>query len=77
MAINFELGEGRGDRVALGLVILQADETLEQEFRLFMSSDVFSLYHSRVPSGLEVTAKTLVSQGLPSREMRGRSTTLA
>ena len=49
MAINFELGEGWGDRVALGLIILQADETLEQEFRLLMSSDVFSLYHSLFP----------------------------
>ena len=59
MAIDFELGEGWGDRVALGLIILQADETLEQEFRLLMSSDVFSLYHSRVPSSLEVTEETL------------------
>lgn len=59
MAINFELGEGWGDRVALGLIILQADETLEQEFRLLFPADVFSLYHSRVPSGLEVTEETL------------------
>ena len=59
MALEFEIGNGWGDGTALGLVILQADETLEQEFRLLMPAEQYTLYHSRVPSGLEVTEATL------------------
>lgn len=59
MAPEFETGDGWGDRTTLGVVILQADETLEQEFRLLMPPEQYTLYHSRVPSGLEVTEATL------------------
>lgn len=59
MALPFETGTGWSDATALGLVILQADETIEQEFRLLMAPNQFSLYHTRVPSGDEVTGKTL------------------
>ncbi|MBT3533773.1 MAG: Asp/Glu racemase [Rhodospirillaceae bacterium] len=59
MALDFETGPGWGDATTLGLVILQADETIEQEFRQLMTPEQFSLYHSRIPSGLEVTGETL------------------
>ncbi len=59
MALSFETGQGWGDACALGLIVLQADETIEQEFRQLMPPERFSLYHTRVPSGLDVTPQTL------------------
>ncbi len=43
---------------AIGLVLLQTDEVLENEIRSMLPGDAV-LYHSRVPSGDEVTAETL------------------
>jgi maleate isomerase len=43
---------------ALGLVVLQSDETLEHDFRRLFGPDVL-LYVSRIPSGLEVTTDSL------------------
>ncbi|MEL6745302.1 MAG: Asp/Glu racemase [Pseudomonadota bacterium] len=53
---------------AIGLIVLQSDETIEQDFRRLFSPRVCDLYISRVPSGLEVTADTLVemAQTLPT-----------
>ena len=47
-------------RVAkLGLIVLQVDETIEQDFRrLFSPSDV-AIYVSRVPSGQNLTPQTI------------------
>jgi maleate isomerase len=49
--------EGRG-AARLGLIVLQADETIENEFRRIMPFDV-DLYVSRVPSGRDVTPDSL------------------
>lgn len=43
---------------ALGLIVLQADETLEQDMRRLLPQDV-NLHFSRIPSGAEVTAQSL------------------
>ncbi|MEM1039084.1 MAG: Asp/Glu racemase [Pseudomonadota bacterium] len=52
---------------AIGLIVLQSDETIEQDFRWLFSPQVCDLYVSRVPSGLEVTGDTLaeMAQTLP------------
>jgi maleate isomerase len=42
----------------IGLILLQTDEVLENEFRRFLPSAA-SVFHTRVPSGDEVTAETL------------------
>jgi maleate isomerase len=42
----------------LGLIVLQTDETIEQDFRRLLPASA-RLYVSRVPSGLEVTRETL------------------
>ena len=42
----------------LGLVVLQADETIENEFRKIIPHHC-DVYHSRIPSAPEVTPKTL------------------
>lgn len=48
------------DRLPLiGLIVLQSDETIEQEFRHFFPPSSFDVFVSRVPSGLEVTSHTL------------------
>jgi maleate isomerase len=48
------------DPLRLGLVILQADETIERDFRRLLSMDT-AVHFSRVPSGLEVTQETLLA----------------
>ncbi len=52
----FETEERNAPR--LGLVVLQADETIEGDFRRMMPSDV-DLYVSRVPSSVDVTPASL------------------
>jgi maleate isomerase len=46
------------NRPMLGLIALQADRTMEDDFRRLMPDDV-SLLVSRVPSGLDVTPQSL------------------
>jgi len=45
----------------IGLIVLQADETIEPDFRRLMPREV-DLLVSRLPSGAEVTADTLSAQ---------------
>ncbi len=59
--VGFELVGAIGSKATLGLVVLQADETLEQEFRrLFTDRDV-AIYISRIPSGDELTADSIAN----------------
>ncbi|SDU18018.1 Asp/Glu racemase [Stappia sp. ES.058] len=48
------------DPVRLGLIILQADETIERDFRRLLPMET-AVHVSRVPSGLEVTQETLLA----------------
>lgn len=52
----------------LGLIVLQADETLESEFRQLRTEKPVAVYHSRVKSAPEVTTQTLaqMEQDLPA-----------
>ena len=57
----FEYGRPETERRAeprLGLIVLQADETIENEFRRIIPSHA-TLHVSRVPSGREVTTDSL------------------
>ncbi len=49
--------DGRDSR-RLGLIVLQSDETIEDDFRRLMPASV-SLHVSRVPSAVDVTPETL------------------
>lgn len=50
------------DRLAtVGLIVLQADETIEQDFRRLFRAEACDFFVSRVPSGLEVTPETLAA----------------
>ncbi len=59
--IGFDLTGPIGSKATLGLVVLQADETLEQDFRrLFPGRDV-AIYVSRIPSGDELTTDSIAA----------------
>ncbi len=61
MKLAFDSDQGFGRRAALGLIVLQADETIEPEFRSLVDLEGVVLYHSRVPSGAEVTPESLAA----------------
>ncbi|MBO9445270.1 Asp/Glu racemase [Ruegeria sp. R14_0] len=52
----------------MGLIVLQADETLEPEFSAYFSDRTCPIYVSRIPSGKEVTTDTLadMEKALPA-----------
>ena len=55
----FELDEARAVQPTLGLVVLQAEETIEDEFRAYLQGRDVVLHHTRIPSGEEVTHESL------------------
>ncbi|MCF6322289.1 MAG: Asp/Glu racemase [Rhizobiaceae bacterium] len=57
--LSFELDDGIAAKAAFGLIVLQNDETLEAEFRTLFNVSGIALYHSRIPSALEVNPQTL------------------
>ena len=59
IGLDFEVDQGIGYKANLGLIVLQTDETIEPEMRQLTASDGVALYHSRIPSGAEVTPETL------------------
>lgn len=59
MKLPFETDAGIGTRATLGLIVLQADETIEPEMAQITACDGVSLYHSRIQMAPEVTAETL------------------
>ncbi|WP_118136690.1 aspartate/glutamate racemase family protein [Oceanicella sp. SM1341] len=58
-ALPYRLDAPLGHRACLGLVVLQSDETIEQEFRRLLPVDGTALYATRIPSAAEVSAGTL------------------
>ncbi|PRY24892.1 maleate isomerase [Aliiruegeria haliotis] len=59
MKLQFETDAGIGARATLGLIVLQADETVEPEFARMMALDGVALYHSRIPMVAEIATDTL------------------
>ncbi len=68
MRLPFATDKGMGTRAAMGLIVLPADETLENEMRALLPEADVALYHSRISMPPEVTAETLAAMGaaLPS-----------
>jgi len=64
---GFDLTGPIGSKATLGLVVLQADETIEQDFRrLFPDRDI-AIYISRIPSGEALSSDTIaeMKENLP------------
>ncbi|WP_419901281.1 Asp/Glu racemase [Kiloniella sp.] len=64
MKLNFDIDQASEAQAKLGLIILQADETLENELRLVLQDPDIALYHSRIPSHPNVTKETLAQMAL-------------
>ncbi len=54
----YELDPSYSESPAMGLIVLQSDETIESEFKQLMP-DTVRLFHSRIPMAAEITAETL------------------
>ena len=59
MKLPFVLDDGAAAAAALGLVILQNDETLEPELRTIFNDCTRAIYHTRIASAEDVTPETL------------------
>lgn len=58
--LDFDCDGGLPRAAALGLIVLQADETLEAEVSPLLLRQGGSLYHSRIASAPDVTTETLM-----------------
>ena len=61
MKFDFHLSSNENRPPPMGLIVLQVDETIEGEFREAFRTSKNQIFVTRIPSGLEVTAKTLTS----------------
>ena len=61
MKFDFHLSFNENSPPPMGLIVLQVDETIEGEFREAFRTSKNQIFVTRIPSGLEVTAKTLSS----------------
>ena len=61
MKFDFHLSSNENSHPPMGLIVLQVDETIESEFREAFRTSKNQIFVTRIPSGLEVTAKTLSS----------------
>ena len=61
MKFDFHLSSNENRPPPMGLIVLQVDETIEGEFREAFRTSKNQIFVTRIPSGLEVTAKTLSS----------------
>ena len=57
---SFTQDKGYGDKIALGLIVLATDETLEPEIAPVIHGAGIPLYQSRIPSHPDVTRETLL-----------------
>ncbi|MEH6404817.1 MAG: hypothetical protein V7750_15680 [Sneathiella sp.] len=60
MKLPFSLDHGAAGKAAIGVIVLQNDETLESEVSSVIGKSEGVLYHSRIPCAREVTSETLV-----------------
>ncbi len=64
--LDFTVDEGFGRQARLGVIVLETDQTIEQELRSFQLDDV-AIYHSRIPMEVDVSADSFgaMPQRLP------------
>lgn len=73
---QFDLEEDSPDEPAVGLIVLQTDETMEHELRHWLPSRV-RLFHSRIPNSVDINSDSLqaMKQVLPATAALLPSTT--
>lgn len=59
MRLDYDSDEGRAGRARFGLIVLQVDETIEDEFPRLAGGEGIAVHVTRVASGAEVTEATL------------------
>ena len=59
--LPYQLTGPIGRQASLGLIVLQADETVEHDFRRMFRSEDIALYVTRLPSGADLTPDTLAA----------------
>ncbi|ASJ74837.1 hypothetical protein [Granulosicoccus antarcticus] len=59
-SFEFDLEEDHPDEPAVGLIVLQTDETLEHELRLGLP-DKIRLFHSRIPNSVDISTDSLLA----------------
>ncbi|MEM9579879.1 MAG: Asp/Glu racemase [Pseudomonadota bacterium] len=57
--LSFETDEGAGARARLGLMVLESDQTMEDEFRYLADIPGVATYHARLACDVTVTPETL------------------
>jgi maleate isomerase len=57
--LPFTLDKGAASTAALGLIVLETDETIEAEFRALFNQPGIGLFHARIPVAQEITPETL------------------
>jgi maleate isomerase len=63
--LPFETDRGIGSRAALGLLVLETDQTIEDEFRAVWPDPGVALYAARLHNDVQITPETLLEmQGL-------------
>lgn len=60
MKLPFDTDAGIGTRANLGVVVLETDETLEQEFARMTREPGVALFHNRIPMVPEIRPETLL-----------------
>jgi len=68
MSLKFSTDQGAAGKSALGMIVLENDETLEAEIRQVFNQDGVVVYHARIPSQPDITTETLLEmkQDLPA-----------
>ena len=59
LELDFQTDAGVGKRAALGLLVLETDQTIEDEFRAIWPRDAVALYAARLHNDVQITSKTL------------------
>ena len=56
---KYKKNHGFGERARLGLLVLESDQTIEEDFRLLTDFQGVAVYHARLANNVIVTPKTL------------------
>jgi len=57
--LSYSIDSGLGQIAKIGLIVLQTDQTIEDEFRQMLAIDGIACYHSRIANAMQVTPQTL------------------